>query len=51
LLAELRSAIRGRTLDELAAGVDLSVPQAQHALTALLSSAQVIRRGHKYFVA
>ncbi len=51
VMRELRASIRGRPVDELMSGVNATGPQTLHALTALLAQGQVVRRGHKYFVA
>ncbi len=51
LLRELRASIRGCPVDQLMAGVNASQPQTMNALSTLLAQGQVIRRGHKYFVA
>lgn len=51
LLTELRAAIRGRPLEDLASSTGLGADTAQRALTELLATAAVVRRGHKYFVA
>jgi hypothetical protein len=51
LLAELRAAIRGCTLADLASGTGASMDDTMRACGALISDGQVVRRGHKYFVA
>lgn len=51
LMADIRSAIRGRSMGELTAAVSAPVELAQEALTLLLARGAVVRRGHKYFVA
>ncbi len=51
VMRELRASIRGRPVDELSTGINASGPQTLHALSALLAQGQVVRRGHKYFVA
>jgi HEAT repeat protein len=51
VLGELRAAIRGRTLDELAHGAGLPTDSALSACSALIQRGQVVRRGLKYFVA
>ncbi|HVG62801.1 MAG TPA: HEAT repeat domain-containing protein [Hyalangium sp.] len=51
LMADIRSAIRGRSMGELAAALAAPVEVAQEALTLLLARGAVIRRGHKYFAA
>ncbi|ATB30645.1 HEAT repeat domain-containing protein [Melittangium boletus] len=49
LLSEIRVAIRGRSLGELATGIRSSPELAQEALALLVARGSVIRRGHKYF--
>lgn len=51
LMADIRSAIRGRSMGELTAALAAPVEAAQEALTLLLARGAVIRRGHKYFAA
>jgi hypothetical protein len=51
LMADIRSAIRGRSMGELTAALSAPVELAQEALTLLLARGAVIRRGHKYFAA
>ncbi|WNG13979.1 HEAT repeat domain-containing protein [Cystobacter fuscus] len=51
LLTEVRAAIRGRSLGELAAGIRATTELAQEALALLVARGSVIRRGHKYFAA
>jgi hypothetical protein len=51
LLSEVRAAIRGRSLGELAAGIRATTELAQEALALLVARGSVIRRGHKYFAA
>lgn len=51
LMADIRSAIRGRSMGELTAALSAPVEVAQEALTLLLARGAVIRRGHKYFAA
>jgi hypothetical protein len=51
LLNDIRSAIRGRSMGELASGASASPELAQEALTLLVARGQVVRRGHKYFAA
>lgn len=51
LMADIRSALRGRSMGELAAALSAPVELAQEALTLLLARGAVIRRGHKYFAA
>jgi hypothetical protein len=51
LMADIRSAIRGRSMGELTSALSAPVEAAQEALTLLLARGAVIRRGHKYFAA
>jgi hypothetical protein len=51
MLTEVRAAIRGRSLGELAAGIRATTELAQEALALLVARGSVIRRGHKYFAA
>ena len=51
LLSEIRAAIRGRSLGELASGVSAPPELAGEALALLVARGSVIRRGHKYFAA
>lgn len=51
VLGELRAALRGRPLEELAQGASVSVDHARAACAALLEKGLVVRRGLKYFVA
>jgi len=51
LMADIRAAIRGRSMGELTSALSAPVELAQEALTLLLARGAVIRRGHKYFVA
>jgi len=51
LMADIRSAIRGRSMGELTAALSAPLELAQEALTLLLARGAVVRRGHKYFVA
>jgi hypothetical protein len=51
LMADIRSAIRGRSVGELTAALSAPIEVAQEALTLLLARGAVIRRGHKYFAA
>ena len=51
LMADIRSAIRGRSMGELTAALSAPVELAQEAMTLLLARGAVIRRGHKYFAA
>ena len=49
LLSEIRVAIRGRSLGELATGIRSTPELAQEALALLVARGSVTRRGHKYF--
>ncbi|MFY0526254.1 HEAT repeat domain-containing protein [Archangium gephyra] len=51
LMSEIRAAIRGRSLGELASGISASPELAEEALTLLVARGAIIRRGHKYFAA
>ncbi|WP_240360575.1 HEAT repeat domain-containing protein [Pyxidicoccus caerfyrddinensis] len=51
MLAEVRSAVRGRSLVELAVSLSAPAELAQEALTLLSARGAVVRRGHKYFAA
>jgi hypothetical protein len=51
VLRELRAAIRGRPLEQLAEGVGATPELTLRACAALVESGQVVRRGLKYFVA
>jgi len=51
VLRELRAAIRGRPLADLAQGVGETQETTLRACAALVESGQVVRRGLKYFVA
>jgi hypothetical protein len=51
LLAEVRAAIRGRSLGELASGLSASPQLTEEALALLVARGAVVRRGHKYFAA
>lgn len=51
LLADLRAAIRGRTLGELLSGRALEAAVAEEAIALLVARGVVVRRGHKYFAA
>jgi hypothetical protein len=51
LMADIRAAIRGRSVGELTAALSAPVELAQEALTLLLARGAVVRRGHKYFAA
>ena len=51
LMSEIRAAIRGRSLGELASGVSAPPELAEEALTLLVARGAIIRRGHKYFAA
>jgi hypothetical protein len=51
MLAEVRAAVRGRSLVELAVALSASSELTQEALTLLSARGAVVRRGHKYFAA
>ncbi|MFP2934481.1 hypothetical protein ACLESO_57105, partial [Pyxidicoccus sp. 3LG] len=51
MLGEVRSAVRGRSLVELAVALSAPSELAQEALTLLSARGAVVRRGHKYFAA
>lgn len=51
MLTEVRMAVRGRSLVELAVALSAPSELAQEALTLLSARGAVIRRGHKYFAA
>jgi hypothetical protein len=51
VLAEVRVAVRGRSLAELTAALTAPLELAQEALTLLSARGAVVRRGHKYFAA
>jgi hypothetical protein len=51
LLADIRAAIRGRTLGELVSGRALEAGLAEEAIGLLVARGVVVRRGHKYFAA
>ncbi|WP_257457512.1 HEAT repeat domain-containing protein [Archangium lipolyticum] len=51
LMSEIRAAIRGRSLGELASGVSASAEVAEEALALLVARGAIVRRGHKYFAA
>jgi hypothetical protein len=51
MLAEVRAAVRGRSLVELAVALSAPSELAQEALTLLSARGAVVRRGHKYFAA
>jgi hypothetical protein len=51
MLLDIRSAIRGRSMAELANGLSTAPELAQEALTLLVARGMVVRRGHKYFAA
>ena len=50
-MRELRASIRGRQLTELAEGIGASTEQTMKVCGELMAQGQVVRRGHKYFVA
>ncbi|QRN96345.1 HEAT repeat domain-containing protein [Archangium violaceum] len=51
LMSEIRAAIRGRSLGELASGISASAEVAEEALALLVARGAIVRRGHKYFAA
>jgi len=51
VLVELRAAIRGQPADVLATSLNTSLELVRAACAALMEQGQVVRRGHKYFVA
>ncbi|MFO0599623.1 MAG: HEAT repeat domain-containing protein [Myxococcaceae bacterium] len=51
ILRELRASIRGRPLADLSATIGATADDTLRACGALLSAGQIVRRGHKYFVA
>ncbi|MBL8936310.1 MAG: HEAT repeat domain-containing protein [Archangium sp.] len=51
VLLELRAAIRGQPADVLATSLNTSLESVRAACAALMEQGQVVRRGHKYFVA
>lgn len=51
IVRELRAAIRGKPLSELASALGASMDDTMRACSALLQQGQVVRRGLKYFVA
>lgn len=51
VLTELRAAIRGQPADSLAASLSTSTDAIRAACAALMQQGQVVRRGHKYFIA
>lgn len=51
IVQELRAAIRGRALVDLASSLGVAGDEAMRACTALLQQGRVVRRGLKYFVA
>lgn len=51
VLTELRAAIRGQPADALAGALQTSIDTVRAACAALMQQGQVVRRGHKYFVA
>ena len=50
-IRELRAAIRGQPADVLAGALNTSLETVRAACGALMQQGQVVRRGHKYFVA
>lgn len=51
IVRELRAAIRGKPLADLAATLSASMDDTMRACSALMQQGQVVRRGLKYFVA
>lgn len=51
VMTELRSAIRGQPADALATSLNISLESARSVCAVLMEKGQVVRRGHKYFVA
>ncbi|MFL5356627.1 HEAT repeat domain-containing protein [Archangium sp.] len=51
LMSEIRAAIRGRSLGELASGISAPPELAEEALALLVARGAIIRRGLKYFAA
>ena len=51
IVRELRAAIRGKPLSDLASTLGASMDDTMRACSALLQQGQVVRRGLKYFVA
>lgn len=51
VMTELRAAIRGQPADVLAGALNTSLETVRAACAALMHQGQVVRRGHKYFVA
>ena len=51
VMTELRAAIRGQPADALAGALNTSLETVRAACGALMQQGQVVRRGHKYFVA
>ncbi len=51
VMTELRAAIRGQPADVLAGALNTSLETVRAACGALMQQGQVVRRGHKYFVA
>lgn len=51
IMTELRSAIRGKPLNDLAEGLGVSSVEVMRVCGELLARGQVVRRGLKYFVA
>ena len=49
MVAEIRAALRGRTLDELAAVVPGGRPAAEVALRSLVASGALTQRGARFF--
>lgn len=51
VMRELRASIRGCPVETLMSSLNASGPETLQALTMLIEQRQVVRRGHKYFVA
>ncbi|MEW6434986.1 MAG: hypothetical protein AB1730_26095, partial [Myxococcota bacterium] len=51
IVRELRAALRGRSMSELASALGTSMDDTMRACAALMQQGQVVRRGLKYFVA
>ncbi|MBU8895932.1 HEAT repeat domain-containing protein [Corallococcus sp. M34] len=51
MLSEVRVAVRGRSLVELAGGLSSPAELTQEALALLVARGAIVRRGHKYFAA
>jgi len=51
LVSEIRVAIRGRSVGELASGLSSSPAMTEEALALLVARGAIVRRGHKYYAA